>query len=97
MGSVPSIHKAISSISTIPSIPKHPQPKCQPQASTLVRNLKLFISALLCPSPPADRQELHNYLQHLYRNSSVLDISAREIRKGVWLADVISVFFFYIP
>ncbi|KZP26729.1 hypothetical protein FIBSPDRAFT_886946 [Athelia psychrophila] len=35
------------------------------------------------------RQELHSYLQSIYRNSDVLDIPVREVARGVWRADVL--------
>ncbi|KZP26371.1 hypothetical protein FIBSPDRAFT_887455 [Athelia psychrophila] len=34
------------------------------------------------------RQELHNYLQAIYRNSSVLEIPVQHVGGGVWRADV---------
>ncbi|KZP26374.1 hypothetical protein FIBSPDRAFT_949548 [Athelia psychrophila] len=34
------------------------------------------------------RQELHNYLQAIYRNSNVLEIPAQPVSGGVWRADV---------
>lgn len=38
------------------------------------------------------RQELHNYLQEIYRNSNVLSMPVQEIGRGIWRADVLSAF-----
>ncbi|KZP30553.1 hypothetical protein FIBSPDRAFT_1038209 [Athelia psychrophila] len=35
------------------------------------------------------RQELHNYLQTIYRHSNVLDIPAEDVGGGIWRADVL--------
>ncbi|KZP25562.1 hypothetical protein FIBSPDRAFT_855753 [Athelia psychrophila] len=37
---------------------------------------------------PSACQDLHNYFQAIYRNSSVLTISVQEVARCVWRADV---------
>lgn len=45
--------------------------------------------------PCPDRQELHNYLQTIYRNSNSLEIPAVPVGGGMWRADVLSMFALY--
>ncbi|KZP26060.1 hypothetical protein FIBSPDRAFT_1041116 [Athelia psychrophila] len=45
---------------------------------------------MLCQAPTHSyRQELHNYLQAIYRNSNALEILTEHVGGGVWRADVL--------
>ncbi|KZP26730.1 hypothetical protein FIBSPDRAFT_928415 [Athelia psychrophila] len=56
-----------------------------PEERPFFRRICMLLMHTIVPA----RQELHNYLQALYRKSDVLNIPVQEVNRGVWRADVL--------